>query len=170
MARGTHIKTKLAGFLAIFVTLAGAAAVQVEDAKASGRIGAYAPAEVVCDAQFGTMMLRPHFGASRSLTSQWLSFRYYILNIDTGRGYWTDWAQSFRHSAVYVTGAITEYRDWAYVPDWYYNPGPGRFQVWTNYAWYDGFWNTSIVVKTIGYDGVYFNGGGAYCRTTSVAG
>lgn len=163
-------KMRLVGLLAALITLiAAGAGPYVDEAKAYGNVGKYAPAEVVCDTLHELMLLRPHFGASRALSSQWLSYRYYIFNIDTGRGTFTNWSPTFQHSAVYVTGAITEYRDWAYVVDWYYAPGPGRFKVRTDYAWFDGGWFYRSAWTT-GYDGVYFDGGGAYCRTTSVAG
>ena len=162
---------RLVSAIALLALVVGAGQLRIDEAMAhDGRIGVFAPAEVICDPLAQTMTLRPHFGASRALSSQWLTYRYYILNIDTGRGYWTGFPKAFSHSAVYVTGAITEFRDWAYVPDWTIRPGAARFKVYTQYAWYDrGHW-TYRGAWTTGYQGVYFDGGGAFCRTSSVAG
>ena len=118
------------------------------------------------------MRMQPNFGPSPYMSSQWLTYRYKIVNIDTGAVQWFhyNWAPMFSWSAFYVTGPISEERRWAYVPERYYFPGPGRFYVYTQYAWYDNGWSYSPLVKTTGYEGYYFEGGGAYCRTVSVNG
>jgi hypothetical protein len=162
---------RLVGLLVGLVAmLAASAGPYVGEAKAYGNVGSYWPAYVVCDAFAGTMEIRPQFGASRALSSQWLTYQYYIYDIDRRQGYWTATFPMFQHSAVYVTGPITEYRDIAWVTPRVFRPGPGRFKVWTRYWWYDGGWFTRDPILTTGYEGFYYDGGGAYCRTSSVAG
>jgi hypothetical protein len=159
----------LVGLLVALLAMVGAVGPFVHDAQA-GRIGPYGQAYVACDTFYHSMTVRPTFGPSPALSSQWLTYRYKIVDIDTGRVQWTNWAEPFSWSGVYVTGPITEFRTWAYVPERTYFPGLGRVWVYAQYAWYDGGWSYSPLVKTIGYEGFYFDGGGAYCRTVSVNG
>jgi hypothetical protein len=160
-------------------TLAAAtltAGFRADDAKAYGRIGPYAPPTVTCDPFFQGMIVLPHLGASVEFWTQpqYLRFRYYILNIDTGYGSWTAFTQPFPHIPVYVNtgyggGTIVEYRGYAPVPEWRKWLGPGRFKLYYEYQWYDGGWFQRAGWVTE-YQGYYYNGGGAYCRTSSVQG
>jgi hypothetical protein len=157
-------KHRLIGLIAALIAAVGAVAGPYTENAQAGRIGQYYPALVQCDTYHNSMRLQPQFGPSSQMSSQWLTYAYKIVNIDTGHVQyvtWRDnnnsiWAPSFQWSYWYVTGPITETRPLAYVRE--------------NYVWYDGGWSYSGWVKTTGYEGFYFDGGGAYCRTVSIAG
>jgi hypothetical protein len=162
--------------VAALAAAAVSAGLMASDAQAYGRIGAWAPPTVTCDTFYQGIHVRAHFGASRDFWTQpqYLRYRYYIHDIDRGTGFWTAFTQPFPHVPVYVStgyggGTVIEYRDWAPIPEWYRTLGPGRFQLYYEYQWYDGGWFRRAGWVTE-YQGFYYVGGGAFCRTSTVAG
>jgi hypothetical protein len=148
--------------------------VSTELASAAGEKGPYRGAQVYCqDSQsnFGDTKVWIQALVSRYPGFSWQDVKYahYLYNIDTR--VWT--AMTFEINS-YTQSYYWQFRDnhlinsgWQYAPEpwrlWEEVP-PGRYEVWTKYYWYNGYWAESSWVPASSYEN-NLNGSGfmSYC-------
>jgi hypothetical protein len=146
-----------------FATIAVVIAAFAQQARASGAYGYYTSSQVYCHDVANSVYIEARFARNSGFSSQWIAYTHKVVNLDTGKEIQlaannnTNWFM-FNHTQPFgglqwasVTSGAPVAHTWYTIPE-------GKYDVYTAYAWYDGYWVYTgwIKASSVSYGGMSY--------------
>jgi hypothetical protein len=171
--------TKRALALATLVLgMVAVSSIMPQTANASGERGRYGPAQVICNFYDHMISFSANLTIAPGYDQQTVAWRFHVVNKTTGQAFavqngntGSEWFVKTHNRIQYLYDPSWNSYQVSYVDivatgtqDLPAIAG-NNYEVYTQYAWYSGFWVYSEFVKTTSYSLMYGLQNMSFCRT-----
>jgi hypothetical protein len=162
------LRTRIGALAVVALSAAASCLIASGQASAAGEYGRYLGSTVYCANYFGPTQIQviAHVSRYSGFSSQWVAYAHILKNVDTGQttkllvnnNVWYTFNDNhiINSGWPYVDSGFTWYGMEQVVPH-------GRYRVYTQYAWYSGYWVYSNWVEASMYNN-YGIGTDSLCR------